>query len=188
MSAITTEMMDLDQQLAQLLGTMTLQGAWNVKTDMARDVRSMGYATPSKAVMAAAPDECMSDSSDAEDSSPYQANAQHLLQPPLSSSTPSNVEKPVRTPSGCALLQATHDMLCSGHYPTTGGAYLELIFTHREILYACPQLHRDCAMGFSDLAQTLERRDWRADREGDGEAVAAFRYEAGLTAHVASPL
>lgn len=87
---------------------------------------------------------------------------------------------------GCGLLQAIQDQLCSDSYPTTAAAYLEVIFTHREVLYACPQLHRGCAMGFSELAAMLDRREWRADREGDGEAAAAFRHEAGLTAHVAT--
>lgn len=113
-------------------------------------------------------------------------NSHHHQHPPSSSSaSPSNAGN-ARPSSGCGLLQAIQEQLSSGLYPTTGGAYLELIFIHREILYACPQLHRDCAMGFCDLAQFLEHRDWRADREGDAEAVAAFRHEAGLVAHVAS--
>lgn len=34
------KMMDLDQQLAQLLGTMTLQGVWNAKADVVSPVTS----------------------------------------------------------------------------------------------------------------------------------------------------
>lgn len=63
-------------------------------------------------------------------------------------------------------------------YPTTGGEYLEAIFTHREILSSYPMAHHECARGFSDIAYTLEQRAWRADREADTEAVAAFRHEA----------
>ena len=51
------------------------------------------------------------------------------------------------------------------------------------MLFAYPQAHRDCALAFSDLADHLERREWRADREGDAEAVAAFRHEAAVVAH-----
>jgi len=178
-SAYTTEMMDLDQQLAQLLGTMSIQNAWNQAQDLTRDVvPNMAYATPK------AQDDCMSDSSsDTEDSStPYQANPL-----PSSSSTLQTQDESVPRPSapcGCALLQAIQGQLYLGRYPTTGGDYLEAIFTHREMLFAFPQAHRDCALGFSGLAEFLECREWRADREGDAEAVAAFRHEAGFVAHV----
>ncbi|KAE9400628.1 hypothetical protein BT96DRAFT_919294 [Gymnopus androsaceus JB14] len=77
---------------------------------------------------------------------------------------------------GCAYLQAIQSQMDS--YPTTGGEYLEAIFTHREILSSYPMAHRECARGFSDIAYTLEQRAWRADREADTEAVAAFRHEA----------
>ncbi|KAI0343702.1 hypothetical protein BDW22DRAFT_1344657 [Trametopsis cervina] len=216
-SVITTEMMDLDQQLAQLLGTMTLQGVWNAKADVVRDAPNTGYA-PGPTPAAAVHDEDMSDSSDAEDSSLYQARCPSPLFfttplltfddlplpscrcEPNSKRKPRSRSKAKLPPSSASALVklsvaqqrrkratvAIQEQLSSGLYPTTGGAYLELIFIHREILYACPQLHRDCAMGFCDLAQFLEHRDWRADREGDAEAVAAFRHEAGLVAHVAS--
>lgn len=77
---------------------------------------------------------------------------------------------------GCAYLQAIQAQLDT--YPTTGGEYLEAIFTHREILLSYPQAHQECARGFSDLAYMLEQRAWRADRDADVEAVVAFRYEA----------
>ncbi|KAJ4487287.1 hypothetical protein C8J55DRAFT_507484 [Lentinula edodes] len=77
---------------------------------------------------------------------------------------------------GCAYLQAIQAQLDT--YPTTGGEYLEAIFTHREILSSYPQAHQECARGFSDLAYMLEQRAWRADRDADVEAVVAFRYEA----------
>ncbi|KZT05338.1 uncharacterized protein LAESUDRAFT_655924 [Laetiporus sulphureus 93-53] len=80
--------------------------------------------------------------------------------------------------SGCALLQALRGQVQAGQYPTTGGEYLEAIFTHREAVAAFPQGHHNCAVGFSDLAMELERRGMRPDREGDAEAVAAFRHEA----------
>ncbi|KZT21042.1 hypothetical protein NEOLEDRAFT_797687 [Neolentinus lepideus HHB14362 ss-1] len=63
-----------------------------------------------------------------------------------------------------------------------GGEYLDVIFTHRELLFAYPAAHRACARGFSDLARRLEVRAWRADREGDSEAVVAFRNEAWMIA------
>jgi hypothetical protein len=77
---------------------------------------------------------------------------------------------------GCAYLQAIRSQLDG--YQTTGGEYLEAIFTHREILSAYPAAHHLCARGFSDMAYALEQRAWRADRDADTEAVAAFRYEA----------
>ncbi|SJK97968.1 uncharacterized protein ARMOST_01224 [Armillaria ostoyae] len=82
--------------------------------------------------------------------------------------------------NGCAYLQALQAQL--DNYPTTGGEYLEAIFTHREILSAYPGAHQLCAQGFSDLAYALEQRAWRADREADTEAVVAFRHEAWMIA------
>ncbi|KAF9061814.1 hypothetical protein BDP27DRAFT_1337616 [Rhodocollybia butyracea] len=77
---------------------------------------------------------------------------------------------------GCAYLQAIQAQLDS--YSTTGGEYLEAIFTHREIFSSYPSAHPDCARAFGDIAYKLEQRAWRADREADTEAVVAFRHEA----------
>ncbi|KAJ4483534.1 hypothetical protein J3R30DRAFT_3402212 [Lentinula aciculospora] len=77
---------------------------------------------------------------------------------------------------GCAYLQAIKAQLDT--YTTTGGEYLEAIFTHREILSSYPKAHQECARGFSDIAYMLEQRAWRADRDADVEAVTAFRHEA----------
>jgi len=79
-------------------------------------------------------------------------------------------------PWGCAYVQAVRQQL--DNFATTGGEYLETIFTHREIFSAYPEAHRQCARGFSDLAFMLERRAWRADRDADLEAITAFRHEA----------
>ena len=87
-------------------------------------------------------------------------------------------------PTGCELLQAIRAQLTSDRFPTTGGEYLEAIFTHREVFHAFPPGHRDCAVGFSDLASCLEKRSWRADRDADYEAVAAFRHEAWVIANM----
>ncbi|KDQ52839.1 hypothetical protein JAAARDRAFT_39821 [Jaapia argillacea MUCL 33604] len=81
---------------------------------------------------------------------------------------------------GCALLQTLQSQL--EQYQTTGGEYLDVIFTHREMYIAHPQGHRCCARGFTDIARFLEMRPWRADRESDAEAVAAFRHEAIMVA------
>jgi len=118
-------------------------------------------------------DAAMSDSSDTEEPT-YHPN------PPGSSSYIETADE--RPPCGCALVQAIHEQLHTGSYPTTNGQYLEAIFTHREAFFAFPQGHRTCAIGFSDLAMDLERRDMRADRDGDGEAAAAFRHEAWMIA------
>ncbi|EIN06567.1 hypothetical protein PUNSTDRAFT_53993 [Punctularia strigosozonata HHB-11173 SS5] len=80
--------------------------------------------------------------------------------------------------SGCAFLQSMRSSLDSDTYGTTSGEYLEAIFTHREVFAAHPRGHAGCARGFEELAQCLEGRGWRADREKDGEAAAAFRHEA----------
>lgn len=87
---------------------------------------------------------------------------------------------------GCAYLQAIQAQL--EDYQTTGGEYLEAIFTHREILSAYPAAHQECARAFSDLAYSLETRAWRADREADSEAVSAFRHEAWVIASSLAPV
>ena len=74
--------------------------------------------------------------------------------------------------------------MTSDRFPTTGGEYLEAIFTHREVLHALPQRHRDCAVAFTDIASCLEKRGWRSDRDADYEAVAAFRHEAWVIANM----
>lgn len=81
---------------------------------------------------------------------------------------------------GCAYLQAIKERL--DQYPTTGGDYLDAIFTHREIFLAYPGAHQECARLYSDIAYAIEQRAWRADRDADTEAVAAFRHEAWLIA------
>jgi len=86
----------------------------------------------------------------------------------------------VEQATGCAYLQALQTQL--DQYPTTGGDYLEAIFTHREAFYSHPPGHRFCARGFSDLACAVEKRAWRADRDADAEAVVAFRHEAWVIA------
>ncbi|KAG6920212.1 hypothetical protein DXG01_004981 [Tephrocybe rancida] len=93
---------------------------------------------------------------------------------PAAPQTPSNSIAPEYY--GCEYLQAMRRQLES--YSTTGGEYLEAIFTHREILSCYPSAHHQCARGFSDIAYMLEKRAWRADRDADTEAVSAFRHEA----------
>jgi len=93
----------------------------------------------------------------------------------------------ITTPSPCALLESlTHsydpDTDTDGGLQTTCGEYLELIFIHREAFAALPSAHVGCSAGFSALARALELRAWRADRDADAEAVAAFRHEAWMVA------
>ena len=89
-------------------------------------------------------------------------------------------------PCGCGLLQAVRGQLTSNRFITTGGEWLDVIFTHREVFNAYPQGHRECAVGFTDLASFLESREWRADRDSDAEAIAAFRHEAWVIASAAA--
>ncbi len=91
------------------------------------------------------------------------------------------------TPPPCALLESltrSYDLDSDGAdvLQTTCGEYLELIFIHREAFAARPAAHTGCSAGFSALARTLELRAWRADRDADTEAVAAFRHEAWMVA------
>jgi len=79
-------------------------------------------------------------------------------------------------PFGCPLLLSIYYHLEA--YPTTGGAYLDTIFTHRALLHSSPREHEWCARALSDLARKIDDREWRADRESDQEAVAAFLHEA----------
>ncbi|KAJ7935106.1 hypothetical protein B0H13DRAFT_518577 [Mycena leptocephala] len=60
---------------------------------------------------------------------------------------------------GCAYLQTIQSQL--EDFPTTGGEYIESIFTHRQIFFAFPGGHRCCARAFSDLACSLQQRQWR---------------------------
>ncbi|THH33049.1 hypothetical protein EUX98_g1125 [Antrodiella citrinella] len=78
---------------------------------------------------------------------------------------------------------AVQDQLDADLFPTTNGVYLDLIFTHREAFYTFPQGHQLCALGFSEIAKKVEMRKWRVDREGDNEAVNAFRNEAWIIAN-----
>lgn len=158
-------MMEIDRHLTQLLSSMTLNGPWRP------DIESTG-SLPTFPVVSSH-DEGMSDSSDTEDST-YQAS------PSGSSNYTATVD--VQPPCGCALLQGIRDQLLLERYPTTGGEYLEAIFTHREVFFAFPEGHQMCAIGFTDLAKDLETRNARADRDGDGEAAAAFRHEAWVIA------
>ena len=138
-------------------------------------------------------DATMSDASDSEDSTcPVRGNSSSfspsipipVCPQPRSPSESSNYIKTADAPPpcGCALLQWLRDQLAEGRYATTGGDYLEIIFTHREAFHAFPDGHRTCAIGFSDIAADLERREVRPDREGDPEAAAAFRHEAWVIA------
>ncbi|EPT00380.1 hypothetical protein FOMPIDRAFT_1036750 [Fomitopsis schrenkii] len=159
--------MDIDMHLTQLLSNMTIGGRWG-----SAGIANEGLLPTSQT--AVRQDTTMSDASDTE-SSTY---------PPRSPSGSSNYTKTADAPPpcGCALLQWLRDQLEAGKYTTTGGDYLEIIFTHREAFHAFPDGHRTCAIGFSDIAADLERREVRPDREGDPEAAAAFRHEAWVIA------
>lgn len=159
-------MTEVDAHLLQLLQGMTLDSRWR-KADI-----------ESEELKPAAPidlqDAPMSDSSDSEDS---------IYQPSPSASSSSTATAGAPPPCGCALLQHIHEAMRLGVYSTTGGEYLDIIFTHREVFFAYPQGHRDCAIIFSNLAGDLERRDARPDRDGDADAANAFRHEAWVIAN-----
>ncbi|VDC02653.1 unnamed protein product [Peniophora sp. CBMAI 1063] len=110
------------------------------------------------------------------DEEPYLSDA--------SGSSTSSAGKPSKAPmqpEPCALLQNIIGLYDPAeelkNFPTTCGQYLELLFTHRELFSACPHAHTGCSAGLAQLARSLELRAWRADRECDSEAVAAFRHE-----------
>ncbi|KAI9062437.1 hypothetical protein FKP32DRAFT_1593592 [Trametes sanguinea] len=172
--------MEVDSQLSQLLDSLSLDSQRRKAVFASEEEASPTSRTSARSTN----DLVMSDSSDSEDST-YQPNPSKS-QP--TSSCSADVPQPP-PPCGCAYLQALHGQIHAGSYATTGGDYLEAIFTHREAFYAYPPGHRGCAVGFSDLARDLEMRElswgkaWRADWEGDSEAAAAFRHEAWVIAN-----
>ncbi|KAM5543028.1 hypothetical protein V8D89_003412 [Ganoderma adspersum] len=169
--------MEIDAQLCQLLGSLSLQGQMRKATFASEEQSSPTPPTPPPAPPA--DDAAMSDSSSDSEDSTYQAR-------PSSSAG---------SCCGCAYLQAVCAQIREGAYATTSGDFLETIFTHREALFAFPQGHRACAAGFTELARDLERRardsatvegggyQWRPDWDGDHEAVVAFRHEAWVIAN-----
>jgi hypothetical protein len=105
-----------------------------------------------------------------------------MFQSGTTASSSSSDARPLQGP--CALLES----LTRCYDPdaedvqTSCGEYLELIFIHREAFAARPSAHAGCSVAFSALARALELRAWRADRDADTEAVAAFRHEAWMVA------
>lgn len=171
--------MEIDDQLATLLQTMSLGKRWNVSQ---RDIESEKPLLSLSALQRH--DVYMSDSSDSEDSIDEPHQPVSSPQPSASTnSTPAPPPPSIDTLNGCRLLQYVQHCLHSGTYQTCSGDYLETIFTHREVSLAYPEGHRQCAIGFSELASELEAREWRADRDHDGDAVQAFRHEAQWVAH-----
>ncbi|KAH9912521.1 uncharacterized protein B0H18DRAFT_889847 [Fomitopsis serialis] len=153
--------MDIDMHLTQLLSNLTLDG--------------MPTACCLEKGKRRAPTDVTNGRSSRRD---------HQRAQPRNPSASSNCTKTADEPPpcGCALLQWLRGQLQEGQYATTGGDYLEIIFTHREAFHAFPDGHRTCAIGFSDIAMDLERREMRPDRESDPEAAAAFRHEAWVIA------
>ncbi|KAH9889387.1 hypothetical protein C8Q73DRAFT_156641 [Cubamyces lactineus] len=168
--------MEVELQLSQLLNSLSLDSQRRKVIFGSEEPQGGSPTSPTRNIADAA----MSDSSDSEDST-YQPS-RSASQP---SSSSSNDAPPPPPPCGCAYLQALQGQIRAGSYATTGGDYLEAIFTHREAFFAFPPGHRGCALGFSELARDLEARDraWRADWDGDSEAAAAFRHEAWVIAN-----
>ncbi|KAG5342631.1 hypothetical protein C0989_012136 [Termitomyces sp. Mn162] len=104
-----------------------------------------------------------------------------VIKSQTSAGSPPSTSTSVPEYYGCEYLQTMRRQL--DNYITTGGEYLEAIFTHREILSSFPSAHHQCARAFSDIAYLLEQRAWRADRDADTEAVSAFRHEAWTIAN-----
>ncbi|EGN91879.1 hypothetical protein SERLA73DRAFT_191898 [Serpula lacrymans var. lacrymans S7.3] len=105
----------------------------------------------------------------------------------------SSIISPVVSPPACLFLQSILASLAPASpvlspyphpyplpmpYETTGGAYLDTLFTHRALFGAFPPAHAGCAVALSEIARALEVRAWRADRDADAEAIVAFRCEA----------
>ncbi|KAF9262576.1 hypothetical protein L218DRAFT_945127 [Marasmius fiardii PR-910] len=123
-------------------------------------------------------DEVMSDDSLSDTTSEYS----NPSNPSNSPTQPRNDNSTSKETYGCSYLKVLQEQIVIDGYPTTGGDYLEAIFTHREMFASYPGSHRDCPRAFSDIAFLLERRAWRADRDADTEAVVAFRQEAWMIA------
>ncbi|KAF9529692.1 hypothetical protein CPB83DRAFT_893216 [Crepidotus variabilis] len=156
-----------DMDLCHLLQTMKLEVSNPEKTS-----ENVVHILPTPNIVA---DEVM------EEDRTYQPDT---VDPQLASSNSDTREE---GSFGCGYLRAVRHQMDWGEYPTTGGEYLDAIFTHREILYAQPSAHQECARAFSDIATLLQKRAWRADREADPEAVAAFNHEAWVIASTLSP-
>ncbi|PPQ64948.1 hypothetical protein CVT26_015668 [Gymnopilus dilepis] len=154
---IGSEQYSIDMDLCELLQTMKLDHAYS---DPRKSTEVQNFVAPP---IVSVRDELMS-----EDPSYHSDSASES-----SSHEPSSNTKELY---GCAYLRTIQAQMQD--YPTTGGEYLDAIFTHREILFSYPPAHHDCARAFTDIAYLLETRAWRADREADTEAVTAFRHEA----------
>ncbi|KAA1470389.1 hypothetical protein DENSPDRAFT_879673 [Dentipellis sp. KUC8613] len=102
------------------------------------------------------------------------------------SATTASSSSCVETPSCCGLLKSITSQYetyeGTDDYATTAGAYLDLILIHRELFATAPREHEGCPAAFTALAHALEHRAWRADRDADTEAVAAYRHEAWMIA------
>ncbi|CCM06465.1 uncharacterized protein FIBRA_08730 [Fibroporia radiculosa] len=176
---------DVEVHLIQLLGSMRLEGGWD-KPSSVSSPTSIKISTSingtaeknSPRIDGGSPpqdsDTIMSNSIDTED-----LHYQHPHGHPAASV---NENENARPPCGCALVQALRGLIRAGTYPATSGEYLEAIFTHREAFYAFPQGHRTCAIGFSDLAVDLERRQYVVKADVDEVAATAFRHEAWVIA------
>ncbi|KAI0724181.1 hypothetical protein C8Q72DRAFT_786972 [Fomitopsis betulina] len=162
--------MDIDMHLTQLLGNMTIaSGRWG-GADIVSGIDKGNRRAPADVTAGGTP----------RHDHVRRVRHRKLESPSESSDYTKTADAP--PPCGCALLQWLREQLEAGKYATTGGDYLEIIFTHREAFHAFPDGHRTCAIGFSDIAADLERREVRPDRESDPEAAAAFRHEAWVVA------
>ncbi|KAG7086483.1 hypothetical protein E1B28_002433 [Marasmius oreades] len=157
----------VDGDLCDLLGSMSLASGYKKEEFIDATPR---LHQPTLDVR----DEVMSDDSLSDTTSEYSNQSK----PP----TQSRNDKSTNETYGCTYLKVLQEQIAIEGYPTTGGDYLEAIFTHRELFTSYRGSHQDCARAFSDIAFSLERRAWRADRDADSEAVAAFRHEAWMIA------
>ncbi|KAL0571797.1 hypothetical protein V5O48_010171 [Marasmius crinis-equi] len=161
----------MDTDLCDLLRSLSLASEAARRKEECGDVTPRVSHQPTLDVQ----DEVMSDDSQSDTTSESSNPSNQPTQSRNDSSTHNEIY-------GCAYLKILQGQIALDGYSTTGGDYLEAIFTHREIFTSFPPSHTECARAFSDIAFSLERRAWRADRDADTEAVAAFRHESWMIA------
>ncbi|KAF4621462.1 hypothetical protein D9613_000883 [Agrocybe pediades] len=175
----------VDMDLCDLLQTMRLDPSYAAEQGVnmlkpAEEAVPVSFPVPQSMPV---PEEAMAledvnyHSDTASESSDLQVNP-----PPLPNPEP----EPAPHWYGCAYLQVIQSQL--DNCQTTCGEYLDVIFTHREILYSYPGAHTECARAFTDMAYAFEKRAWRSDREADVEAVTSFRHEAWVIASSLAPV
>ncbi|KAF8176533.1 hypothetical protein BJ912DRAFT_698013 [Pholiota molesta] len=163
---IGSEHYSVDMDLCDLLQTMKLDSRYDIRKPT-EDIAQIALLPPSVSPPGSLQDELMREVMN------YHSDAESESSTSSSSSEPRKPAVPSKADEerlyGCVYLQTIQAQLQAQGYPTTGGEYLDTIFTHREILFSYPSAHLECARALSDLAyhwrrgrgEQIERRIWK---------------------------